>query len=200
MMRTSPTGTRRAGAGTRRTGAAHLLGAFTLIELLVVLGILSVVLLLVGPNLASFINPARTRSFARELQSRLVYASEKAVLEQRVLLFNFDLDERTYRFTRFPEEGEGGGLSGSGTWEEAIPVGDRSLPEVSFPDGMEVLGVELIPGGAATRGNVVIPLTPTGVHAGFAIYIREEPDRVLVVRGDGFSGRIELRREESPPW
>jgi prepilin-type N-terminal cleavage/methylation domain-containing protein len=194
-MPTSPT-------GNRRTGALSLLGAFTLIELLVVLGILSVALLLVTPNLASFINPARARSFAQELQSRLVYASEKAVLEQRVLLFTMDLDGRAYYFTRFREDPEGGGASGGDAREEEalVPVGDRSLPATPFPGSLEVLGVELIPGGAARSGNVVIPLTPTGVPAGFAIYIREERDRILVVQGDGFGGKIELTRAEHPPW
>lgn len=176
-MRISPTGNKLPGRW----------GAFTLIELLVVLGILSVILFLVAPNLASFVNPARTRSFARELQSRLVYASEKAVLEKRVLLFNFDLDERVYSFTLpAQEEGEG---------EEETLVRDRNLPATPFPENLEVLRVEVIPGDAVFGGNMVVPLTPTGMMLGFAIVMREDRERVLVLSGDSFNGKIELRVE-----
>jgi prepilin-type N-terminal cleavage/methylation domain-containing protein len=171
--------------GRRHTGSSPDLPAFTLIELLVVLAILSIVFLVATPSLISFVNPARTKSFMSEVQSKLTYAGEKAILEKRVLLFNFDMDERVCYFTQLQQPGDGNEPEEAGT-------ADRNLGDIQFPDGLEVAQVQLIPGDTRYNGKVVIPFTPTGMLLSFAISVRENEDRLLVLTGNSFNGKIEL--------
>lgn len=75
------------------------LRAFTLIELMVILAILSILIFIVTPRFVSYVNPERTKNFVLGIQNTLNYLNEKAILEKRIYLFHFNLDERRYYFT-----------------------------------------------------------------------------------------------------
>jgi len=148
-------------------------GAFTLIELLVVLVILSLIFFFVTPNFFSAINPQKTKQFMMNLQTTLVYVGEKAILERKVYLFTFDLDEREYRFTVSEE----GNLTGE--------TGDKYLTTQQFPPHIEIESMQTIPGGAVTEGELSVPFTPNGMLFSFEIVADG-----WVLAADSVSGRI----------
>ncbi|HUT64866.1 MAG TPA: prepilin-type N-terminal cleavage/methylation domain-containing protein [Spirochaetota bacterium] len=147
--------------------------AFTLLELLVVLVILSLIFFIVTPNFFSSINPQKTKQFMMNLQGTLEYLSEKAILQSKVYLFTFDLDEREYRFM---------------VSEEQNPTGetkDRYLAPRSFPSHLEVESIKTVPGGLVTEGELTVPFTPNGMLFSFEITLED-----WVLTGDSVSGRI----------
>ncbi len=156
------------------------LKVFTLIELLVVLAILSILFFIVSPNFVASINPERTKNFVLTLQNTLDYLSDKSILEKKVYLFNFDLDERQYHFT-VSEEGNPLGK-----------VGDKYLAPVTFPERLVVKSIKVIPGAEVFEGKVTIPFTPNGMLFSFVIVIEEKRDRYFVIAGDSISNRISV--------
>jgi prepilin-type N-terminal cleavage/methylation domain-containing protein len=148
-------------------------GAFTLIELLIVLVILSLIFFFVTPNFFSAINPQKTKQFMMNLQTTLVYVGEKAILERKVYLFTFDLDEREYRFA---------------VSEEGNPTGDtrdRYLVPQQFPSHLEIESIRTIPGGAVNEGELSVPFTPNGMLFSFEIVAGG-----WILHADSVSGRI----------
>lgn len=158
--------------------------AFTLIELLIVLVILSIVMFIVTPRFISFVNPEKTKNFMLGLQNSLIYLSDKSILEKKVFLFHFDLDERRYYFTLSEE----GNLTGE--------VRNKYLVPASFPEKLERVSVKAISGEVVTEGDAVVPFTPTGMLFSFEIRVEETEDTFLVLRGNSFNNRIQLFRVE----
>ena len=149
------------------------LRAFTLLELLVVLVILSLVFFFVTPNFFSSINPQKTKQFMMSLQGTLEYLGEKAIVERKVYLFTFDLDEKEYRFT---------------VSELDNPTGetrDGYLAPKKFPPHLEVESIRTIPGGSVTEGELTVPFTPNGILFSFEIAVKE-----WVLTGDSVTGRV----------
>jgi general secretion pathway protein H len=149
------------------------LKAFTLVELLVVLVILALIFFIVTPNFFSSINPQKTKQFVMNLQSTLEYLSEKAILERKVYLFSFDLDEREYRFI---------------VSEEGNPTGetqDKYLAAQQFPPHLEVESIKTVPGGTVTEGELTVPFTPNGMLFSFEIVLNS-----WILVGDSISGRV----------
>lgn len=159
--------------------------SFTLIELLIVLIILSILLFIISPRFVTSLNPEKTANFVLRLKSTLVYLSEKSILEKKIYLFIFDLEERRYLFT-ISEEGNPEG-----------EVKDRYLNPVSFPQGLLIERVRVIPGDEVNEGRVFIPFTPNGILYSFEIIFRERDGQYLVIRGNSLNGRISLSRISS---
>jgi len=156
--------------------------AFTLIELLVVLSIISIFLFLVTPRIISTGKSDKVRNFARRMYNTLEYLNEKAILEKKVFIFSVDLDERRYYFTvSEPDNPEG-------------KVKDRYLVPVSFPPGINLNSVEVIPGGELFEGKADIPFTPNGLLYSFAVKVEESKESFLVIQGSSINSRIELLR------
>jgi prepilin-type N-terminal cleavage/methylation domain-containing protein len=188
--------------------------AFTLIELLVVLSMLSILMLIVTPRFASIINPERAKNFVLRLQGSLQYLSEKAILEQGIYLFNFDLDERRYYFTQLGvEEGEGGtslpgGSSGrdslrSGDEDLGVEVQDRHLRPAQVPEKLEIARVRVVPGGEVASGRVTLPFTPNGMMFSFEMVFTVQDGRRYLVTGNSYSNRIRIfsaNPEEEEEW
>lgn len=155
------------------------LKAFTLIELLVVLAILSIVLFIIAPSVLTSLEPQRTKNFVMRLQNTLLYLSDRAILEKKVYLFHFDLDERRYSFQVSEKENPTG------------EVKDRYLIPQDFPQKLSVVSVKVIPGKEFTEGKATIPFTPNGMLYSFEITIEEKKDRYYVVRGISLNNEIE---------
>ena len=176
----------RTARGRGRRGAPGRGDAFTLLELLIVLVILSIVFFVVTPRFISTVNPGTAKSFVRRMHNTLLYTNDKAVLEKKVYLFTLDLDERRYFFT----------LSEAGNPEGKVR--DRYLVPVTFPKGLAVKSVRLIPGKRVAEGKVVIPFTPKGLLYAFEILVYEKRgsggDTYLAVVGDNLSNEIEMVR------
>jgi general secretion pathway protein H len=151
---------------------------FTLVELLVVLVIISLIFFIVTPNFFSSINPQKTKQFVMNLQSTLEYLGEKAIVERKVYLFTFDLDEREYRFT---------------VSEEGNPTGetrDKYLTTQRFPSQLEVESIKTVPGGAVTEGELTVPFAPNGMLFSFEIVV----DSWILI-GDSVSGRVRAAKK-----
>jgi len=160
----------------------NLSSAFTLIELMVVLSIISILLFLVTPKVIYTGNRDKAKDFARRMYNTLEYLNEKAILEKKVYIFSVDLDERRYFFTvSEPDNPEG-------------KVKDRYLVPVSFPPGIKVNSVEIIPGGELFDGKADIVFTPRGLLFSFAVKVEESRETLLVVQGNSINSRIELLR------
>jgi prepilin-type N-terminal cleavage/methylation domain-containing protein len=162
---------------SQRGGRPH---AFTLVELLVVLVILSIALFIITPRFVSFVNPERAKNFILGLQNTLNYLGEKAILEKRIYLFHFDLDERRYYFT----VSEGENPSGA--------VTDRYLRAGEFPQKLNVERIAVVPGDVFYDGEVAIPFTPNGILFSFEIYFLGDDETRYVLSGNSINSRIEL--------
>ncbi len=162
-----------------------LVRCFTLIELLVVLAVLSIVLLIAMPRFVSSVNPQKTKQFMFGLYSSLNYLSEKTILEKKVILFNFDLDERRYYFTASQE----GNIEGE--------VKDRYLVPSSFPPHFEVESVRLVPGDVIHDGSIAVPFTPNGILYSFEIRVNEGDNRYIILTGNALNNRMQLLREHN---
>jgi prepilin-type N-terminal cleavage/methylation domain-containing protein len=176
---TSPTGN-----DSFKRGA---LTAFTLIELLVVLSILSILMFIITPRFAAIINPERAKNFVLTLQNSLRYLNEKAILEQQVYLFNFDLDEGRYYFSIAGEED-----AGFGEQEEEALVPDRYLKPAVLPVRLNVERVVMIPGEGVSSGKVIVPFTPNGMMFSFEIVFVSDDGSIFLLSGNSYSGRIRL--------
>jgi prepilin-type N-terminal cleavage/methylation domain-containing protein len=161
--------------------------AFTLIELLVVLSILSILMFIITPRFAAIINPERSKNFLLSLQNSLRYLNEKAILEQQVYLFNFDLDEGRYYFS-MPAEEE----AGFGEQEQEILIPDRFLKSATIPVRLRVERVVVMPGEEASSGKVAVPFTPNGMMFSFNIFFTSEDGTFFLLEGNSYSGRIRL--------
>jgi type II secretory pathway pseudopilin PulG len=157
--------------------------AFTLIELLVILVILATIFYIASPSFFSSIKPQKTRNFVMNLQSTLEYLDDKSILEKKIFLFTFDIDERVYHFT-VSEEGNPEGL-----------VKDKYLNPVKFPEGLTVKSIRTIPGGTVFDGEITVPFTPNGMLFSFEIMVEEKPDQWFVIVGDSLSNRIQVLRK-----
>ena len=177
--------TSRTGNDAFKRGA---LKAFTLIELLVVLSILSILMFIITPRFAAIINPERAKNFVLTLQNSLRYLNEKAILEQQVYLFNFDLDEGRYYFSMVGEEDAGFGEQEE---QEAL-VPDHFLKPGLLPVRLNVEKVVMIPGEGVSSGKVTVPFTPNGMMFSFeVVFISDDGRRYLLV-GNSYSNRIRL--------
>ena len=156
--------------------------AFTLIELLVVLVILATIFFIVTPRFFSSISQQKTRHFVMNLQNTLEYLNDKSIIEKKVFLFTFDIDERGYHFT-VSEEGNPEGL-----------VKDKYLNPVKFPDGLAVKSIRTIPGGTVYDGEITVPFTPNGMLFSFEIMVEERANRWFVITGDSLSNRVQVLR------
>jgi prepilin-type N-terminal cleavage/methylation domain-containing protein len=195
--------------------------AFTLIELLVVLSILSILMFVITPRFASIVNPERAKNFVLRLQNSLQYLGEKAILEQQLYLFNIDLDERRYSFTRYGTEDEdaqtstengGAGFRGdasrrastqSDDKELGFAVQDRHLRSGQLPDRLEIERMRVIPGGETASGRVTIPFTPSGVMFSFEMVFTAQDGKRYLLTGNSFSNRIRVfttTRAEEEEW
>ena len=161
--------------------------AFTLIELLVVLTILSVLMFIITPRFAAIVNPERSKNFLLGLQSSLRYLNEKAILEQQVYLFNFDLDEGRYYFSIPGEED-----TGFGEPEREALIPDRYLKSAELPARIKVERVVVMPGEDVSSGRVIIPFTPNGMMFSFNMYFVSEDGSFFLLEGNSYSGRIRL--------
>ena len=154
--------------------------AFTLLELLVVLMIISILFFVVTPRFVSSINPQRVKNFVTTMQNTLNYLNDKAILEKKVYLFTVDIDERQYYFT----------VSELGNPEGK--VSDRYLTPVSFPDGLVLKSIRLIPGDEVIEGKAVVPFTPNGMLYSFIIVVEEKPDSQFLVQGNSYNNLISV--------
>jgi prepilin-type N-terminal cleavage/methylation domain-containing protein len=159
-----------------------ILKAYTLLELLVVLMIISILFFVITPRFVSSINPQRSKNFVMTLQNTLNYLNDKAILEKKVYLFNMDIEERQYYFT----VSELGNPAGD--------VRDRYLTPVSFPDGLVLKSIILIPGDEVIEGRAVVPFTPNGMLYSFMIIIEERKDRQFLVQGNSYNNLINVRK------
>lgn len=156
------------------------LRAFTLIELMVILAILSILIFIVTPRFVSYVNPERTKNFVLGIQNTLNYLNEKAILEKRIYLFHFDLDERRYYFTI--SEGE----------DTSVEVGDRYLKSKVFPEKLRVERVRVVPGDEVYDGEIAVPFTPNGMLFSFQIFFAAQKEIFYVLTGNSVNNRIEL--------
>jgi prepilin-type N-terminal cleavage/methylation domain-containing protein len=163
------------------------LTAFTLIELLVVLSILSILMFIITPRFAAIINPERTKNFVLTLQNSLRYLNEKAILEQQVYLFNFDLDEGRYYFSMVGEED-----AGFGEQEDEALVPDHFLKPGVLPVRLNVEKVVMIPGEGVSSGKVIVPFTPNGMMFSFEMVFVSDDGSIFLLAGNSYSGRIRL--------
>ena len=159
-----------------------ILKAYTLLELLIVLMIISILFFVVTPRFVSSVNPQRSKNFVMSLQNTLNYLNDKAILEKKVYLFNMDIDERKYYFT----VSELGNPAGE--------VSDRYLTPVSFPDGLVLKTIKLIPGDEVIEGRAVVPFTPNGMLYSFMIIVEEREDRQFLVQGNSYNNLISVLR------
>jgi prepilin-type N-terminal cleavage/methylation domain-containing protein len=157
---------------------------FTLVELLVVLAILSILMFIVTPRFASIVNPERTKNFILTLQNSLRYLSEKAILEQQLYLFNFDLDEGRYYFTVPLEDSEGDAPEGE--------VVDRYLKPAQLPPKLKVIKVIILPGEEIDSGKLAMPFTPNGMLLSFEMHFAGVDGRSYVMTGNSYNNRIQL--------
>jgi prepilin-type N-terminal cleavage/methylation domain-containing protein len=179
-MLTSPTGNDPGAGRSRRE-------AFTLIELLVVISILSILMFIITPRFAAIVNPERSKNFLLGLQNSLRYLNEKAILEQQVYMFNFDLDEGSYYFT-VPGEEE----AGFGKPDREALVPDRFLKSEQLPLRLNVERVAVMPGEVVSTGRVSVPFTPNGLMFSFNIYFASDDGTFFLLEGNSYSGRIQL--------
>jgi prepilin-type N-terminal cleavage/methylation domain-containing protein len=163
------------------------LTAFTLIELLVVLSILSILMFIITPRFAAIINPERAKNFVLTLQNSLRYLNEKAILEQQVYLFNFDLDEGRYYFSMVGEED-----AGFGEQEDEALVPDHFLKPGVLPVRLNVEKVVMIPGEGVSSGKVTVPFTPNGMMFSFEMVFVSDDGSIYLLAGNSYSGRIRL--------
>jgi prepilin-type N-terminal cleavage/methylation domain-containing protein len=163
------------------------LTAFTLIELLVVLSILSILMFIITPRFAAIINPERAKNFVLTLQNSLRYLNEKAILEQQVYLFNFDLDEGRYYFSMVGEED-----AGFGEQEDEALVPDHFLKPGVLPVRLNVEKVVMIPGEGVSSGKVTVPFTPNGMMFSFEMVFVSDDGSIFLLAGNSYSGRIRL--------
>jgi prepilin-type N-terminal cleavage/methylation domain-containing protein len=161
--------------------------AFTLIELLVVLSILSILMFIITPRFAAIINPERAKNFVLTLQNSLRYLNEKAILEQQVYLFNFDLDEGRYYFSMVGEED-----AGFGEQEDEALVPDHFLKPGVLPVRLNVEKVVMIPGEGVSSGKVTVPFTPNGMMFSFEMVFVSDDGSIYLLAGNSYSGRIRL--------
>jgi len=166
--------------------------AFTLIELLVVISILSILMFIITPRFAAIINPERSKNFLLSLQNSLRYLNEKAILEQQIYLFNFDLDEGRYYFSIPGEEDVGFGKEEN---EGLVP--DRFLKSAEVPVRLKVDRVVVVPGEVVSSGRVSVPFTPNGMMFSFSIIFISEDGSFFLLDGNSYSGRIRLYKSQN---
>jgi prepilin-type N-terminal cleavage/methylation domain-containing protein len=156
------------------------LKAFTLLELLIVLVIISILFFVVTPRFVSSINPQRVKNFVTTLQNKLNYLNDKAILEKKVYLFTVDIDEREYYFTVSELDNPEG------------EVRDRYLTPVSFPDGLVLKSMKLIPGDEVIEGKAVLPFTPNGMLYSFIMIVEDNPGRQYLLQGNHYNNLISV--------
>jgi hypothetical protein len=142
---------------------------------------------IITPRFAAIINPERAKNFVLTLQHSLRYLNEKAILEQQVYLFNFDLDEGRYYFSMVEEEDAGFG----GQEDEAL-VPDHFLKPGVLPVRLNVEKVVMIPGEGVSSGKVTVPFTPNGMMFSFEMVFVSDDGSIFLLAGNSYSGRIRL--------
>jgi prepilin-type N-terminal cleavage/methylation domain-containing protein len=172
-----------------RKSARLSLSAFTLVELLVVLAILSILMFVITPRFVSIVNPERAKNFVLRLHGSLQYLGDKAILEQQLYLFHFDIEEGRYYFTEYDQENADGILSSNGLESE---LQDRYLKPALLPEQLEVEEITLIPGEAVSSGKITIPFTPSGVMLSFQITFTIRDERRFLLVGNSLNNRISL--------
>ena len=165
------------------------LSTFTLVELLVVLAILSILMFVITPRFVSIVNPERAKTFVLRLHGTLQYLGEKAILEQQLYLFHFDIEEGRYYFTGYDQERADGVLSSNGLENE---LQDRYLKSAILPEQLEIEEITLIPGEAVSSGRITIPFTPSGVMLSFQITFATRSERRFLLVGNSLNNRISL--------
>jgi hypothetical protein len=142
---------------------------------------------IITPRFAAIVNPERSKNFLLGLQNSLRYLNEKAILEQQVYLFNFDLDEGRYFFTTPAEDDVG---FGEERREALVP--DRYLKSAGVPVRLQVERMEVLPGEVVSSGRVSVPFTPNGMMFSFNMYFVSEDGSFYLLEGNSYSGRIRL--------
>ena len=126
---------------------------------------------IITPRFAAIINPERAKNFVLTLQNSLRYLNEKAILEQQVYLFNFDLDEGRYYFSMVGEED-----AGFGEQEDEALVPDHFLKPGVLPVRLNVEKVVMIPGEGVS----------------FEMVFVSDDGSIYLLAGNSYSGRIRL--------
>jgi hypothetical protein len=91
-----------------------------------------------------------------------------------------DIDEREYYFTVSELDNPEG------------EVRDRYLTPVSFPDGLVLKSMKLIPGDEVIEGKAVLPFTPNGMLYSFIMIVEDNPGRQYLLQGNHYNNLISV--------
>ncbi len=152
---------------------------FTLIELMVIIVILSVVALLVFPNLSNNGN-ADLRSSARSVAASLRYLEDKAVTTKTAYRMNIDMDNSSIQVNRILPDGN------EQPDDDVFFSGKLLAEDITIAD---VITSRL---GKVSIGDVQLDFTPTGLRELATIHLRSKNDRFYTVRAYPRNNRVKV--------
>ncbi len=156
---------------------------FSLFEMIVVLIIISLMTVMVVPQMAGTLMKMNAKTSAKKVAASLRYARSRAVAEKIPYVSVFDLDTNRISVMDYRQWKD---ISDSG--ESFFPTGN-STKVYNLPDG-----VHFEKNGGKRFGKMPdqIAFYPTGGSSGGDIVITDEQDRKYTVHADFITGAVEL--------
>lgn len=161
---------------------------FTLFELLITVAMIGVLMGVVFLRLDGLLPTTRLKSNARELGSHLEQAFNFSVVSGRVVRFEYDLDERAYRFFH-PFELDEDGVTIMGEGETSIRDWEYLSPSILIAD------VRIGDADAQSAGRVSIQFEPRGVCTGHVVHLmREESESFYSIEVSPLLGYVDVQK------
>ncbi|MFG0317859.1 MAG: prepilin-type N-terminal cleavage/methylation domain-containing protein [Planctomycetota bacterium JB042] len=169
-----------------RRPKTHRARGMTLIELVVVVGLIGVLFGIVFFRLDFMLPGQRLKSSARQVASHLEQAFNYAVVSGKPVRFEYDLENRAYRFIH-PFELEEDGITVKGKGETEL------LGWTQLPDLILVADVTIGDSTPITGGLVFSMFDPRGVATGHTVHlVREESDTFYSILVSPILGQVDI--------
>ncbi|OHB75649.1 MAG: hypothetical protein A2Z34_09495 [Planctomycetes bacterium RBG_16_59_8] len=191
-----------------RTTAGRREKGFTLIELIAVVVIMSLVFLFAAARFDFLIPEYALRGAAREVGGILKLAKDHAALTGRDVYVEYSLPDGSYRLLAPIEQEEEGDEEAPVTEaKEDAPVKPPTKKKVTYeesisrvlPQGIEFVSVVHGKGEVVNTGKVIVRITPFGFSEHHIVNLRNDENRAMGVKLNGFTGGLTFYDELKEP-
>ncbi len=160
-----------------------LRSGLTLIEMTVVVAIVSILLVIVGTSLLSFIRPSST-TIADKLKAGLVFSYRTAQISNCTVMFEIDMENNTYQAFKILRDESG--------------VKEKKILKGKLPNNNRVVDITDIRGIKFENIKFRIPFTHNGVSEDYNIHIGSDSTSikktVLLYR---YNGKVFVKNGEA---
>lgn len=159
-----------------------LKSGLTLIEMTVVVAIVSILLVIVGSSLVSFIRPSST-TIADKVKAGLVFAYRSAQISNCTVMFEIDMENNTYKAFKILRDESG--------------VKEKKILQGKLPTNNRVVDVTDIRGIKFENIKLRIPFTHNGVSEDYNIHIGSDSTSInKTVLLHRYNGKVFIKNGE----